>query len=132
MPRLALCAIERDDGRVTGRYFGRRLHLERFRRERVARVWDALDVLQCGRLGRGVRKDGDRVERKCGLWLWSAGIDVRGRGGDSPGMTCYDAPRGSIETRPQNEKTGRRSPSLTSAAASVVVRGMTAVVFGLH
>jgi hypothetical protein len=41
---LALGAIERDDGRVARRDFGRGLHLERFCGERVARVWDALDV----------------------------------------------------------------------------------------
>ena len=43
--RLGLRAIERDDGRVAGRYFGWGLHLERFCGERVAGVWDALDVL---------------------------------------------------------------------------------------
>ena len=72
---LGVGAVERDDGRVAGRDLGRRLHLEGFGRERVARVWDALDVLYRHRFGRGGCKDGGGWGSVCrwggfGLWFW--------------------------------------------------------------
>ena len=110
MTRLGLGAVERDNGRIPGRYLGRRLHLERFRREGIARVRDALDVLYRRRFGRGGREDGRGRGAVCGrcgfglwlwlwlvlvLWLWLGfrGVPIGGgrdgRGRDGAGVACH-------------------------------------------